>query len=132
MGTESSRSWPSGIQAITVFVEDLAATKRFYEDVFGLPVAYEDGQSAVFDFGTTMINLLSATEAPDLIGPARVAGPETGARFQLTINVDDVDATAADLERRGVTLLNGPLDRPWGIRTAAFQDPAGNVWEIAR
>ncbi|HPM51986.1 MAG TPA: hypothetical protein PK282_07100, partial [Rhodoglobus sp.] len=30
-----------------------------------------------------------------------------------------------------VEQLNGPVDRPWGIRTAAFADPAGHVWEIA-
>ncbi len=28
-------------------------------------------------------------------------------------------------------LLNGPQDRPWGRRTAAFADPAGHVWELA-
>ncbi|MEO8093347.1 MAG: VOC family protein [Pseudolysinimonas sp.] len=51
--------------------------------------------------------------------------------MQFTLGVDDVDATAADLVARGVTLLNGPQDSPWGIRTAAFADPAGHVWEIA-
>ena len=76
------------------------------------------------------MNLLSIDEAPELIGPARVAAPEAGARMQLTIEVDDVDAICAKLTARGVELLNGPMDRPWGIRTAAFQDPAGNVWEI--
>jgi uncharacterized glyoxalase superfamily protein PhnB len=45
--------------------------------------------------------------------------------------VADVDATCAELERRGVQFLNGPIDRPWGARTAAFRDPAGHVWEIA-
>jgi uncharacterized glyoxalase superfamily protein PhnB len=38
----------------------------------------------------------------------------------------------AELASRGVTLLNGPIDRPWGIRTACFQDPAGHIWEIAK
>jgi uncharacterized glyoxalase superfamily protein PhnB len=36
------------------------------------------------------------------------------------------------LAERGVKLLNGPMDRPWGIRTASFTDPAGNIWEIAQ
>jgi len=49
-----------------------------------------------------------------------------------TIGVDDVDAMCAELAARGVTLLNGPMDRPWGIRTASFRDPAGHIWEIAR
>lgn len=125
-------SWPSGISAITLLVEDLAATKQFYLDVFGLPVHFEDEVSAVFRFRDTLINLLQVSEAPELIAPARVAPPDAGARFQFTIEVDDVDATCADLAARGVELLNGPIDRPWGIRTAAFQDPAGYIWEIAK
>jgi catechol 2,3-dioxygenase-like lactoylglutathione lyase family enzyme len=123
--------WPGAIEAITLFVADVEAAKRFYGEVFGLPVAFEDEHSAVFDFGNTVINLLVATEAPSLIEPARVAVPEAGSRFQFTIGVDDVDATCAELARRGVTLLNGPMDRPWGIRTASFTDPDGHIWEIA-
>ncbi len=53
-------SWPSGIGAITLFVEDLAEAKRFYREVFGLPVAFEDASSAVFTFGDTMVNLLDS------------------------------------------------------------------------
>ena len=123
--------WPGGITAITLFVEDLGAAKEFYGRAFGLPVHYEDDVSAVFAFGPTLINLLSAGEARELIEPARVGGADAGVRMQLTLTVDDVDATVALLRSRGVELLNGPMDRPWGIRTAAFTDPAGNVWEIA-
>ena len=124
-------AWPGPITAITVFAEDLAATKAFYREVFGLAVHYEDDVSAVFNFGNTLINVLASTEAPELIAPAAVAPPAAGARFQFTLTVEDVDATCAELARRGVELLNGPIDRPWGIRTASFRDPAGNVWEIA-
>jgi lactoylglutathione lyase len=124
-------AWPKRIGALTLFVEDLAATRQFYLDVFGLPVHYEDEVSVVFDFGNTLVNLLLATEAPELIEPATVGGPDAGARLQLTIDVTDVDVTCAPLRDRGVELLNGPVDRPWGVRTAAFQDPGGHVWEIA-
>jgi uncharacterized glyoxalase superfamily protein PhnB len=31
-----------------------------------------------------------------------------------------------------VSLLNGPIDRDWGMRTAAFADPDGHVWEVAQ
>jgi uncharacterized glyoxalase superfamily protein PhnB len=51
--------------------------------------------------------------------------------MQLTLEVADVDAAWAELERRGARPLNGPMDRPWGIRTASFRDPAGHIWEIA-
>jgi catechol 2,3-dioxygenase-like lactoylglutathione lyase family enzyme len=121
-------SWPGAISAITLFVEDLAATKQFYLDVFGLPVTYEDESSAVFTFGSTLINLLTVGEAPELIAPAPVASPDDGSRFQFTLTVDDVDAMCAELSRRGVALLNGPIDRPWGVRTACFRDPAGHLF----
>lgn len=124
--------WPKRIDAITLFAEDLEATRDFYRHVFGLPVKFEDGDSAVFDFGNVLVNLLRTSAAPELITPAPIAPPETGARMQFTIEVDDVDALCEELRRRGVTLLNGPMDRPWGIRTASFRDPAGHIWEIAK
>lgn len=124
-------TFPAPITALTLFVDDLAVTRQFYLDVFGLPVHFEDGVSVVFDFGNTLINLLQASEAPELISPAPVGAADSGARAQLTITVGDVDAAAALVVERGGTLLNGPQDRPWGIRTAAFSDPAGHIWEIA-
>lgn len=124
--------WPKGIGAITLFVEDLKEARRFYLEVFELPVMFEDENSVVFNFGNTVINLLDVTQAPSLIEPAAVAGLDAGARQQFTIEVDDVDAMCARLAERGVTLLNGPMDRPWGIRTASFQDPGGHIWEIAQ
>jgi catechol 2,3-dioxygenase-like lactoylglutathione lyase family enzyme len=125
-------SWVKGISAITLFVEDLEATKTFYQEVFDLPVFFEDANSSVFKFGNTLINLLKITEAPELIEPATVASREAGSRFVFTLTVDDVDAMCAELTKRGVELLNGPMDRPWGIRTASFRDPGGHIWEIAK
>jgi catechol 2,3-dioxygenase-like lactoylglutathione lyase family enzyme len=63
---------------------------------------------------------------------ARVAEQDAGSRFQLTIWVDDTNVVCDELARRGVELRNGPLDRPWGLRTAAFEDPDGHIWEVAR
>lgn len=56
-------SWPGGIAAITLFVEDLADSKEFYGKVFGLPVVFEDPHSAVFKFGSTLVNLLKIGRA---------------------------------------------------------------------
>lgn len=119
------------VTAITLFVDDLPAAKEFYSRAFALPVHWEDEASAVFDFGNTLVNLLQEGQAPELITPAVVAPASAGSRAQFTITVDDVDAAAAELVSRGVELLNGPMDRPWGIRTVAFADPAGHVWEFA-
>jgi catechol 2,3-dioxygenase-like lactoylglutathione lyase family enzyme len=127
-----THEWPGGIAAITLFVEDLDSAKSFYQEVFELPIHYEDENSAVFKFGATLVNLLKATEAPGLIEPALVATRDAGVRFQFTLGVDDVDSMSEELGRRGVELLNGPMNRPWGIRTASFRDPGGHIWEIAQ
>jgi catechol 2,3-dioxygenase-like lactoylglutathione lyase family enzyme len=130
--TDSTRaSWATSIQTNTLFVDDLGSAKRFYVDVFELPIVYEDSEAVTLKLGPTLINLLVTRAAPELIEPARVAAAEAGARMMFTIQVPDVDAATADLKARGVTFLNGPIDRPWGVRTAAFSDPAGHIWEIA-
>jgi catechol 2,3-dioxygenase-like lactoylglutathione lyase family enzyme len=125
-------SLANGIYAITLFEEDLAAAKQFYHEVFGLPVAFEDGNSCVFKIGAALINLLKLSEADELVEPAIVADREVGSRVVFTLMVEDVDATCELLHERGVKLINGPMDRPWGIRTASFMDPGGHIWEIAK
>jgi catechol 2,3-dioxygenase-like lactoylglutathione lyase family enzyme len=124
----SDAPWPGPIGAITLFVEDLDAAKRFYQSVFDLPIHFEDSNSAVFQFPNTLINLLTAAAVGELIAPAAMgAGP----RCVFTLEVDDVDAYCVRLASLGVELLNGPMDRPWGIRTASFRDPGGHIWEVA-
>jgi catechol 2,3-dioxygenase-like lactoylglutathione lyase family enzyme len=122
---------PTAITAVTLFVEDLAEARRFYAETFGLPVVFEDLHSTVFRFGATLVNLLDSAAAVELVAPAPVGDPQTGPRMVFTIEVDDVDGMSEQLISRGVRLLNGPMDRPWGIRTASFADPAGHIWEIA-
>ena len=105
------------VGAITMFVEDPERSKSFYERVFDASPVYQDENSVAFEFDNTIVNLLKRPAAHELIAPASVAG---------------ADAACALLEERGVTLLNGPMDRAWGMRTAAFTDPDGHVWEVAQ
>ena len=120
------------VGAITLFVEDPRRAKTFYEQMLDAPLIYEDEDAATFGFGNTLINLLSLSAARELIDPGAVGAPGAGSRVQLTIWVEDADAACAELRRRGVELLNGPLDRDWGVRTACFADPDGHVWEVAQ
>ena len=120
------------VGAITLFVEDPRRSQSFYEKVFALPVIWKDEDSAVFQFENTLVNLLKVSAAGELIEPGSVASREAGSRFQLTIWVDDADAVSAELSQHGVELLNGPMDREWGVRTASFTDPDGHIWEIAQ
>ena len=120
------------VGAITLFVEDPQRSKSFYQDVFDVPAIYEDDDAAAFKFENTIVNLLRTPAARDLIDPGAVASQDAGSRFQLTIWVDDADGACADLASRGVELLNGPMNRDWGMRTASFTDPDGHIWEIAQ
>jgi lactoylglutathione lyase len=120
------------IGALTMFVEDPQRSKAFYEKVFDVSAVHEDKDSVAFKFENTIVNLLARREAPGLIEPAPVASADAGSSFQLTVWVDDAEAACAELANRGVELLNGPLNREWGMRTAAFIDPDGHVWEIAQ
>jgi len=121
---------PSAIEVITLFVNDIAQSKEFYRQVFAAKIVYEDDVSSVMSFGSVMINLLAESEAPQLIEPALVAAPSSGSRVLLTVRIPNVDAACATLASLDA-LLNGPIDRPWGRRTAAFADPSGHVWEVA-
>ena len=122
---------PAAIEVVTLFCDDIARTKQFYRSIFDAEVVYEDAVSAVLAFSGAMVNLLASTEAPTLVAPGPVGLPGAGARMLLTIRVADVDAAVAAIEAKGVRLLNGPIDRPWGRRTAAFADPSGHIWEFA-
>jgi catechol 2,3-dioxygenase-like lactoylglutathione lyase family enzyme len=120
------------IDAVTLFVSDAGVSRTFYARVFDTEPIHEDDVSAAFKLGDgAIVNLLALGAAEELITPA-APSPDTGAhRLVLTIGVDDVDTTCQALQAGGVELLNGPLDRPWGIRTASFADPDGHIWEIA-
>lgn len=121
-----------GVGAITLFIEDARRSKVFYERVFEVQAIYEDDEAVAFNFENTIVNLLESSAARSLIAPGVVASPGAGSSFQLTIWVDDADAACVELAERGVELLNGPVDREWGMRTAAFADPDGHVWEVAQ
>jgi catechol 2,3-dioxygenase-like lactoylglutathione lyase family enzyme len=125
-------SWRKSVGAITLFAEDIERSKSFYSNAFELEAIYEDENSAVFGFENAMINLLRSSAADALVEPAAVAASNGGSSFQLTIFVEDADAICAELAERGVELLNGPMDRAWGMRTASFADPDGHIWEVAQ
>ena len=122
---------PERIAAITLFAEDLQASRDFYQRLLDLPVVFEDTDSFVVDIGGTLVNVLTAHAAAELVAPAAVGEAANGPRCVLTIAVDNVDATVEQLRLRGVPLLNGPMTRPWGPRTASVRDPSGHIWELA-
>jgi catechol 2,3-dioxygenase-like lactoylglutathione lyase family enzyme len=116
------------IDYTVVFVRDMAAMRRFYENVLGLVVQRELSPNWLeYQLGGNTLALarpsLTASDAPT---------PTGSASLQLAFKVSsaDVDACADELLRQGVTLVSPPTDRAFGHRTLFFRDPDGNLLEM--
>ncbi len=129
--SELAQSFEGGLFAVSLVTEDLVASDAFYGSKLGLPKVFGDEVSSVYMAGNTAINLLASSQWDELIAPAKVGSARQGAQTLFTLRVSNVDAVVEELKAKGVAILNGPLDRPWGVRTASFTDPSGHVWEIA-
>lgn len=121
--------WPSTPFAMTLFTTDLAASKAFYTTFFNAEPVWGDDASSIFKAGDTMVNLLQIAAAPALTAPQDPS--PAGIRAVYTLRVENVDTACAAHAANGLHPLNGPMDRPWGIRTASFQDPSGHLWELS-
>jgi catechol 2,3-dioxygenase-like lactoylglutathione lyase family enzyme len=55
---------------------------------------------------------------------------EGGQHGLLAASVADVDVAYEELKAEGVTFVRPPTNQRWGMRTAHFTDPEGNLWEI--
>ena len=120
------------IEAIVLFVQDLAGCTAFYRDTFKLQHQGSDANSSAFllQEGLPLI-LLSPAGAADLLGKqVNEMKIEGGPRGLLAAGVADVDAAYEELKAQGVTFVRPPTDQRWGLRTAHFVDPEGNLWEI--
>jgi catechol 2,3-dioxygenase-like lactoylglutathione lyase family enzyme len=122
--------WERQIGAITLFVPDLDHATEFYQEAFGLQAGRPDPDTAMLKFKDVYVFLHKTAAAQDPV-PEVMAEAQKGAG-QFAIIVDDVDAVCSELTARGVEVITGPADRPWGMRTVTFADPAGHIWEIAQ
>lgn len=123
--------WEKRIGAINLIVGDLKRSSAFYRDVFGLPLRHEDEDTAMFQFEDTYVFLQRGHSHEDALAGEVLDLAENGVG-QFAIIVDDEDAVRAELDQRGVAVINGPADREWGMRTMTFADPGGHTWEIAQ
>jgi lactoylglutathione lyase len=120
------------IEAVVLFVQDLEKCTAFYRDTFKLQYQGSDADSSNFQLekGLYLI-LLSPAGAADLlrkqVNELKIEGEPRGL---LAAGVADVDAAYEELKAKGVTFVRPPTDQRWGMRTAHFTDPEGNLWEI--
>jgi len=128
----------TGYAHVRLTVTDIAASRRFYEDVFGFEIAYElppDADDATrqalgFLFGGVIYRLPEG----QLLG-LRPVGP-AGDRFDedrvgldhLSFGVDDLDAAVAVLDELG--LAHEPVKDLGGARIVELRDPDGIALEL--
>ncbi|MBI3998215.1 MAG: VOC family protein [Armatimonadetes bacterium] len=108
------------IPYITLWARNFQATVRFYRDVLGLPVEYEDESFVQFATEGTRLYVHSMREAPPL-------RPHT---VEIHFEVPDVDTAAAALREKGVAFEQPPQNMPWGTRQAWCRDPEGYMVEL--
>ncbi len=53
-----------------------------------------------------------------------------GGYFGVNLATDNLDATFAQIEARGADIVQEPIAQDYGVRDAAFRDPAGNLIRI--
>ena len=116
------------IDYTVIFVRDMEAMRRFYEDVLRFRFIRELSPDWVeYQVGGNTLALAR---------PRRVAAdpptPKGSASLQLAFRVPppDVDRCAEELLRQGVSLLSPPTDHSFGHRTLFFRDPDGNLLEV--
>lgn len=111
--------------------DDLPQSLAFYRDALGFAetFAFPEDEAPVY----VALQLPDGSHiglgavAPDGKGyHGQTQRPVTGHSFELCIYTDDVDRAAADLRRRGYTILRGPSDTEWGERISFVADPDGN------
>jgi catechol 2,3-dioxygenase-like lactoylglutathione lyase family enzyme len=129
--TPSPGSAFQAIRAIdytVIFVRDMAAMRRFYQDVLCFPLLRE------LSPGWIEYRLGENTLA--LARPSRTAAdqptPYGSAALQLAFKVSarEVDQCAEELVRQGIELVSPPTDQAFGHRTLFFRDPDGNLLEV--
>ncbi|MEN3376683.1 MAG: hypothetical protein V7604_2038, partial [Hyphomicrobiales bacterium] len=116
------------IDYTVIFVRDMAAMRRFYEDVLGFPLLRElsPGWIEYRVGGNTLALATPSRTAADAPTPNGTASLQLAFR----VSVAQVDQCADELVRQGVELLSPPTDQAFGHRTLFFRDPDGNLLEV--
>ena len=118
--------------AIVLFVRDLDRCTAFYRDTFKIRYLGSDADTSTFLLQEGLYFILqSPTGTADLLGTEiNKLKTEGGPRGLLAAGVANIDAAYEELKAQGVTFITPPTDQSWGLRTAHFADPEGNLWEI--
>lgn len=127
------------ITAITLGVNDLQKSLRFYREGLGLPskgivgTEFEHGAVAFFDLqgGLRLALFPRGDVALDAHVPVANPSPTEFTLAQTVGSKAEVDAVMEQVRNAGATITDPAHDRFWGGYSGYFQDPDGHLWEIA-
>ncbi len=114
---------------IVLCVRDVAATRRFYEQLLGMESREERPGKWSLHFGDQKISLQDAAAAPAI---ARDTVPGSG-NFCLLTDLP-MNEVVAELGSAGVAIVDGPGQRSGAagaILSVYFNDPDGNLVEVS-
>ena len=117
------------IEHVGVVVRDLEASRRLWEDCFGIPLGGVESskvlpqQLALYPVGESMVELLAGT-TPESKFSRMCADGKAGINH-LCFEVENIDEALAELKAKGIPLIDQvPRIGHAGCRIA-FLDPAG-------
>ena len=116
---------------------DPEASLAFYRDTLGFEVRLDVGYEGMrwitvgpADQPDTAIVLHPPTATPGLTDEERRTILELmakGSYFGVNLATTDLDGTFERLVAGGAEVVQEPTEQPYGVRDAAFRDPAGNM-----
>ena len=119
---------------IRLLVSDVQACLSFYRDALEMQILWadEDEHYVSFKTGDIVLALNKKQAMAEVVGRSdRSARTDCQDPIALILAADDVDVAYQELMAKGVAFVTQPMDRlHWGIRTAHFRDPDGNLIEI--
>ena len=113
------------VASIRVFVFDLDAARRFYDETLGLTGRSDGEDYSIFAVGDVRLIIEPVGPTSDY---ALLVGRFTGFSFEVA----DVNAAYEDLNGRGVVFLDPPELQPWGGILAHFEDADENILTIVQ
>ncbi len=121
------------ISIITLGVQNMPVSIRFYRDGLGFPTdADDDAEWAIFQTTGTRFALYPRENLAADIGTAGEGAGFAGVTLAHNVsNRDDVDRLINQAVDNGADLLKSPCEADWGGYSGYFADPDGYPWEIA-
>lgn len=123
------------ISIVTLGVENLERSLRFYRDGLGFPTTWGTDRGVIFfqTEGTCLALYPLESLAEDVSG--KFGGTRSGfSGITLAHNVrekEEVDSVLARAERAGAVIEKPAQDAFWGGYSGYFSDPDGHLWEVA-